>query len=358
MPFARHEASSVAMVEDGCDIVAEADSHFQLRIASIFIILAASAIGAIIPICLARKSKSSRIQELIFSICKYTGTGVIVATAWLHLLVPAAAELSDPCLEPRLGAYPWAFAIALWTVMAMFSVEILANKFTISSSASSADPSPFSTCTAVKESAEDDSRTTSSGKTQGPLVTEIDVERLATASEKSTIRELDDTDVPHRSCASQMLALLILEFGAIFHSFFVGLTLGTTRQLVLLLIVLVIHQLFEGLALGARLADAPWPANRRFLRYVFVALFAIATPIGTVVGMTTQPGSAVVQKLLGGVFSAVSAGILSYTGMVELLAGEFLFSQEMVEASTSKSAVAFISVLGGMVAMSVLAVWA
>uniref|UniRef100_A0A0B7JJ73 Zinc/iron permease n=2 Tax=Bionectria ochroleuca TaxID=29856 RepID=A0A0B7JJ73_BIOOC len=357
MPFARHEASSVAMVEDGCDIVAEADGHFQLRIASIFIILAASAIGAIIPICLARKSKSSRIQELIFSICKYTGTGVIIATAWLHLLVPAAAELSDPCLEPRLGAYPWAFAIALWTVMAMFSVEILANKFTMSSSASSAEPSTFPTCT-IKESAEDDSRTTSSGKTQGPLVTEIDVERLATASEKSTIREPDDTDVAHCSCASQMLALLILEFGAIFHSFFVGLTLGTTRQLVLLLIVLVVHQLFEGLALGARLADAPWPANRRFLRYVFVALFAIATPIGTVVGMTAQPGSAVAQKLLGGVFSAVSAGILSYTGMVELLAGEFLFSQEMVEASTSKFAVAFISVLGGMVAMSVLAVWA
>ncbi|CAH0020695.1 unnamed protein product [Clonostachys rhizophaga] len=356
MPFARHEASSVAIVvEDGCDIVAEADSHFQLRIASIFIILVASAIGAIIPIFLARKSKSSRVQELIFSICKYTGTGVIIATAWLHLLVPAAAELSDPCLEPRLGAYPWAFAIALWTVMAMFSVEILANKFTMSGPASSTETSPFPT---IKESVEDDSRTTSSGKTQGPLVTEIDVERLAAASEKSTIREPDDTDVPHRSCASQMLALLILEFGAIFHSFFVGLTLGTTRQLVLLLIVLVVHQLFEGLALGARLADAPWPANRRFLRYVFVALFAIATPIGTVVGMTAQPGSAVAQKLLGGVFSAVSAGILSYTGMVELLAGEFLFSQEMVEASTSKFAVAFISVLGGMVAMSVLAVWA
>ncbi|CAG9984929.1 unnamed protein product [Clonostachys byssicola] len=355
MPFARHEASIAAMVEEGCDIVAEADGHFQLRIASIFIILVASAIGAIIPIFLARKSKSNRIQELIFSICKYTGTGVITATAWLHLLVPAAAELSDPCLGPRLGTYPWAFAIALWTVMAMFSVEILANKFTMSGSASSTEPSPFPT---TKESVEDDSRTTSSGKTQEPLVTEIDVERLATASEKSTIREPDDTDVAHRSCASQMLALLILEFGAIFHSFFVGLTLGTTRQLVLLLIVLVVHQLFEGLALGARLADAPWPANRRFLRYVFVALFAIATPIGTVVGMTAQPGSAVAQKLLGGVFSAVSAGILSYTGMVELLAGEFLFSQEMAEASTSKFAVAFISVLGGMVVMSVLAVWA
>ncbi|VUC37306.1 unnamed protein product [Clonostachys rosea] len=352
MPFARHEANSVAMMEEGCDIVAEADNHFHLRIASIFIILVASAVGAIIPICLARKSKSCRIQELIFSICKYTGTGVIIATAWLHLLVPAAAELSDPCLEARLGAYPWAFAIALWTVMAMFSVEILANKFTMSGgSASSADPSPFP---ARKESVE----TTSSGKTQGPLVSEIDVERVAAPSEKSAIREPDDTDVSHRSCASQMLALLILEFGAIFHSFFVGLTLGTTRQLVLLLIVLVVHQLFEGLALGARLADAPWPPNRKFLRYVFVALFAMATPIGTAVGMTAQPGSAVVQKLLGGVFSAVSAGILSYTGMVELLAGEFLFSEEMSKASTSKFIVAFISVLGGMVAMSVLAVWA
>lgn len=66
---------------------------------------------------------------------------------------------------------------------------------------------------------------------------------------------------------TQLTAIFILEFGVIFHSVFIGLVLATTDELVILLLVLVFHQLFEGLGLGARLALIPWPKSRRWLPY-------------------------------------------------------------------------------------------
>jgi zinc transporter 1/2/3 len=156
--------------------------------------------------------------------------------------------------------------------------------------------------------------------------------------------------------ASQLLVISILEFGAVFHSFLVGLTLGTAKHIVMLLVVLVFHQIFEGLGLGARLAVAPWPANRHYVPYVLAGVFSLATPVGVAVGLGVQPKSADTQKLVGGIFSAISAGILMYTGLVELFARELLFG--MSTGSPRMIAIAFGSVAFGMAAMSLLAKWA
>ena len=65
------------------------------------------------------------------------------------------------------------------------------------------------------------------------------------------------------SFAAQMTALFILEFGVIFHSIFIGLTLAVAgEEFTVLYIVLVFHQSFEGLGLGSRLAVAKWPEGK------------------------------------------------------------------------------------------------
>jgi solute carrier family 39 (zinc transporter), member 1/2/3 len=110
-----------------CNGEAVDPSQLGLRIASIFIIGAASFVGAVFPIVLARQ-RWVKVPKLTFFIFKYIGTGVIIATAWLHLLAPAAENLGDPCLADRLGDYPWPFAIALWTVLLMFCVEMMAMR--------------------------------------------------------------------------------------------------------------------------------------------------------------------------------------------------------------------------------------
>lgn len=62
------------------------------------------------------------------------------------------------------------------------------------------------------------------------------------------------------SFQQQIAAFLILEFGVIFHSVIIGLTLGTAGSEVgVLYIVIVFHQSFEGLGIGARLSAIPFP---------------------------------------------------------------------------------------------------
>lgn len=136
--------------------------------------------------------------------------------------------------------------------------------------------------------------------------------------------------------AAQLTAICILEFGVVFHSIFVGLTLAVAgEELSTLYIVLVFHQTFEGLGLGSRLAVTPWPKSKRWTPYLFAVGYGLSTPVAMAVGLgvreTYAPGS---QRglIVEGVFNSISAGILIYTGLVELMAHEFMFSSVMRRA--------------------------
>lgn len=320
-----------------------------LRIASIFIIMVAGGLGSFLPVILARQ-KVINIPKTAFFICKYIGTGVIIATAFLHLLDPAVSALSDECLEPQLGDYPWAEAIALWTVLLMFVFEMLASR-------SLADHDDHQT-PASKEFENDPAMDVVSksagslerGERQGSVQAAAGEEHLA---HRHSHQEGDGT-----SLGGQLLEIFILEFGVVFHSVFIGLTLGTTDDVIILLIVLVFHQMFEGLGLGSRLAVAPWPKDKGWLPYLLALIFSLATPIGIAAGIGAKPNNANTQKLTNGIFDSISAGILLYTGLVELLAHEFMFNPAMRRAPLKVLFLAFGCVAFGMAVMAILAKWA
>lgn len=354
-----------------------------LRIAAIFIIMAASAFGAFTPIILARQRKM-KVPKLTFFILKYIGTGVIIATAWLHLLAPAAENLGDPCLKGQLGDYPWAFAIGLWTVLLMFFVEMLATRQVDDGDGhshghgSDIDPELDPAMEVIKlertPSSDDnhddkdnnEAEDIESGRTLTDLLDQPiipgrtnDVSYPPGGEDHLGHRhEHTEGDSQGGKLAGQLLAIFILEFGVVFHSIFIGLTLGTTSELIILLIVLVFHQMFEGLGLGSRLAIAPWPKNKQWLPYLLAMIFSLATPVGVAAGVAAQPKNANAQKLVNGIFDAISAGILMYTGLVELLAHEFMFNPYMRKASLKMLFLAFGCVAFGMVVMAVLAKWA
>ena len=136
--------------------------------------------------------------------------------------------------------------------------------------------------------------------------------------------------------AAQMTAIFILEFGVVFHSIFVGLTLAVTgSNFNVLYVVIVFHQTFEGLGLGSRLAATPWPKSKRWTPYLFALGYGVSTPIAIAVGLGLRnsyaPGSQT-SLIVNGVFDSISAGILIYTGLVELMAHEFMFSHTMRRA--------------------------
>ena len=151
-----------------------------------------------------------------------------------------------------------------------------------------------------------------------------DIETASITTEKEQAAET--------SFKQQIAAFLILEFGVIFHSVIIGLTLGTAGdEFATLYPVIVFHQTFEGLGIGARLSAIGFPKRLRWMPWMLCTIYGLTTPIAIAIGLgvrhTYNPASDT-ANIVSGVLDAVSAGILLFTGFVELLARDFLFNPD------------------------------
>ena len=148
--------------------------------------------------------------------------------------------------------------------------------------------------------------------------------------------EDDESPLFTEDYAAQMTAIFILEFGIIFHSIFIGLALAVAgEEFDMLFVVLMFHQTFEGLGLSSRLAMTPWPKSKRPIAYLLALAYGLSTPIAIAVGLGVResyPPESASTPIVNGIFDSISAGILIYTGLVELMAHEFMFSNVMRKA--------------------------
>ncbi|EFW99932.1 plasma membrane low affinity zinc ion transporter [Grosmannia clavigera kw1407] len=457
MSSRRSALQQLARRADGTSAVPECSGwgtdlgNMDLRIASVFIILVGSLLGVSLPMLLARTPSHWRISKVTLFVCKYVGSGVILSTAFMHLLSPAVQNLSDACLSDRLPDYDWGHAICLMTIMVMFAIELLGSRFSFdfghshesapSTARAGAAASPISpplreplspadrkqyscsslsafgldgvddrgNCREISESSStvgsNDIRANATAHIRNGLSLSVDLESAVSESQRSSetepakavellypphimksVSHVTDNGQPgnnstlpgceehlahdgdhtegnsHNSSSSQIVSLLILEFGIVFHSLFIGLTLAGTDNLKILLIVIAFHQFFEGLGLGSRLAQATWPSNWKTWSGPLMGLgFSLTTPIGIAIGLGVNKGLAsnpAVAQLVNGVFDAISSGILVYTALVELMAHEFMFNPEMRDAELAAQLLAYGCVAVGVAIMAILAKWA
>ncbi|CAD6578354.1 MAG: hypothetical protein ASARMPREDX12_008718 [Alectoria sarmentosa] len=346
------------------------DGRIGLRVSAIFVILVGSLFGAAFPVY-AGRHRGVGVPEWAFFIAKYFGSGVIIATAFIHLLAPACDNLTNPCLTGPITDYDWAEGIALMTIFVLFFIELMAMRF-----------ATFSSFGHTHDDGEEDdhgghtlqNRTTSSpsnGQRHTPGEDHLshtrehidhDDQDKTTSEEPNIHTKLDNPPHEVEDYAAQMTAICILEFGVIFHSIFVGLTLAVAGQeFNTLYIVLVFHQTFEGLGLGSRLAATPWPESKGWTPYLFALGYGLSTPVSMAVGLgvreTYSPGSQT-GLIVEGVFDSISAGILIYTGLVELMAHEFMFSSVMRKAKLSVVMAAVGMMCLGAGLMALLGKWA
>ncbi len=159
----------------------------------------------------------------------------------------------------------------------------------------------------------------------------------------------------------QIAAFLILEFGVIFHSVIIGLTLGTAgAEFASLYPVIVFHQAFEGLGIGARLSAIPFPRRLRWMPWTLCAAYGLTTPIAIAIALglrTTYNAGSFTANVVSGVLDSTSAGILIYTGFVELIARDFLFNPDRTD-DDKQLAFMIASVLLGAAIMALLGKWA
>jgi len=248
----------------------------------------------------------------------------------------------------------------MMAVFSLFFVELLALSFASFSVAGGGD--------AAHEHEHDHDHGHSHGhshsQSTGPKTTMPGEDHMGHDREHNDIEEANDSSIisndkdsieakriAHENYAAQMTSIFILEFGVIFHSIFIGLTLAVSgAEFQTLYVVLVFHQSFEGLGLGARLAVVPFPKARWWTPYLMAIGYGIATPLAIAVGLGVRksypPGSQT-TLIVNGIFDSISAGILLYTGLVELMAHEFLFSTTLRRGRRRNLFLAFLWMIAG-----------
>ncbi|CDM37283.1 Zinc/iron permease [Penicillium roqueforti FM164] len=325
--FARDEAESAPP----CFTGNEYDGRMGLRISSIFVILVGSIFGAVFPV-VARRFGGSGIPSWTFFVAKYFGSGVIIATAFIHLLGPAEEALRNSCLTGAITEYSWVEGIILMTIVVMFFVELMVMRYA--------------------RFGQNDQR-----DVENHIHSHLDDDEDATTDERNrVVPRYDNLDRPWRhqdtemsektgmeGYMAQLTSIFILEF---VHNLY---------------IVIVFHQTFEGLGLGSRLATLPWPQSKLLTPYILGLVYGVSTPIAIAIGLgvrKTYPPTGRTTLIVNGVFDSISGGILIYVGLVELMAHEFMFTPSMRRAPIQTVLAALLLLSSGAALMALLGKWA
>ncbi|GAO19734.1 hypothetical protein UVI_02062740 [Ustilaginoidea virens] len=288
------------------------DYNIGLRVGLLFVIMATSALGVFGPILLHKALP--RKLSLIFTVLKQFGTGVIISTAFVHLFTHASLMFGNKCLGD-LEYEGTAAATLMAGIFLSFLVEYIGQRIILSKTRATPSFSP---------------------ETRSDLW-----------------------------LSTEIVSILVMEAGILFHSLLIGLALVVAGDsfFITLFIVILFHQFFEGLALGTRIASIGTSVNKK-LGLAF--LFAFVTPIGMAIGI------GVLQKFNGndkstliaiGTLDALSAGILVWTGVVEMWAADWMTGShghkaELADADMFTVILSGLGLISGMALMSFLGKWA
>ena len=173
------------------------------------------------------------------------------------------------------------------------------------------------------------------------------------------------------------------------------------RFFLTLAVVIGFHQLFEGIALGSRIAELglarprsmvqvptgssygtmssgaevpllggvarppppppPGPGVSTRRKLGLAAGFALVTPLGMGLGLAVLRrfnGNDPLTLVALGSLDAFSAGILVWTGVVEMWARDWLAGGEMADQNNARTGLGLLGLLAGMTLMGVLGKWA
>ncbi|KAJ1970653.1 hypothetical protein H4R35_005738 [Dimargaris xerosporica] len=331
-----------------------------------------SALGSFTPV-LGLRYSALQLSPKVLQLGKHFGTGVILATGFIHMFPGAIFSLTDPCVPESVAAYSaWAGLLTMLTAMAFHNIE-----YAVTAHAEPAVPVTIIPGGAAQENEE------KSARHSAPTLDHADTLALEMTDGSQPLEKLHlgSESRPKHACRhahhqchghthtplfhdqandSRRITTYLLEFGIALHSVIIGVALGTAQgtEFVSLLVALCFHQFFEGLALGARIAELSYQSSWMPLANAMV--YAVTTPIGTALGVAIRavyqarsPTTLVVQ----GVLDAVSAGILIYTALVNMMAQEFAQPGFKAQSSATKWS-CWTALYLGAIAMSVVGIWA
>lgn len=366
---------------------------FHLKLAALFTILFAGALGVAMPL-LGRKLTAFRTDGTYFVVAKAFAAGVILATGFVHMLPDAMEALTNECVpEIPWKKFPFSGCIAMLAALGTLLVDVIGTEYyerkhadeEAAEEATSVPvpvpvpvecievPASFSECGSGKDtpaSAHTDSdhmhiigmRAHAASHTHSHPhghhscndATHEHVRGKLGHSHLSTSATEDTSAHIRHVVVSQ-----VLELGIVTHSVIIGISLGVSQSpctIRPLFAALSFHQFFEGFALGGCISQAGF---KSFSTLAMALCFTLTTPLGVAVGTgiasgynSNSQGSLIVE----GIFDSISAGILIYMALVDLIAADFL-SKRMC-CNRLLQVLSYTSLFLGAAAMSGLAIWA
>lgn len=248
-----------------------------LHIFALFLIMTCGTLACSFPVLVKAFPKLAISQHALF-ISRHFGTGVLIALAFAHLLPTAFENLWNECLpyvwtegyDAMPGVIAMAAALAVVLVemgFSTFGVKHSHNPIIIVAEGDDvqpdrdAEPLPTDVNQLQDPTAEGSTRTDRSDvsfifpRDNSKLPSQAGASGARTEHSESDLQCLLD----HPKEQRMLLQCLLLEAGILFHSVFIGLSISvsTGTTFIALMVAISFHQMFEGLALGARIAAVP-----------------------------------------------------------------------------------------------------
>ncbi|KAF3092977.1 hypothetical protein TWF569_010296 [Orbilia oligospora] len=383
-----------------------------LHVLALIIVLALSTLACGFPI-LVRRVPQLKVPHHFLFLARHFGTGVLLATAFVHLLPTAFISLTDPCL-PKFWTetYPaMAGAIALAAVFFVVTIEMIFSGFgapTHSHGDFEQIVAPSSPALRPDLHPDEDPEYQTNGEAASSLLGKSSHKRTRSGSISTQLNRISseqdgdgialetilsdsedegsssggaakrrnpkqhDNHLPSIDQMSpaeiaqqkkNLLQVVLLEAGILFHSVFIGMALSvaTGSNFIVLLIAISFHQTFEGLALGARISAITIFPEGSLKPWLMALAYGTTTPIGQAIGLATHtlydPASEV-GLLMVGIMNAISSGLLLFAGLVELLAEDFLTDESWKILKGKKRIHASLCVFAGAFGMAFIGAFA
>ncbi|KAL6239420.1 hypothetical protein BDW75DRAFT_140023 [Aspergillus navahoensis] len=392
-----------------CGSIKQGAYNTPLHVMALFLILVLSTLACSFPI-LARRFPRLPIPRRFLFISRHFGTGVLIATAFVHLLPTAFVSLTDPCL-PRFWSETYRAMPGFVAMVSVFGVVLVEMFFAmkgaghvhgseydqlISEANTNGDGDSNYSQLEASEAADDIRLSPMHGTPMSTSMSRNSTEDFSLDSSSTNLIKNDavaalgdiggnqiartnrnlrrSTPNHHRSQSGmsnsdpkmtlqnpqrQLLQCLLLEAGILFHSIFIGMavSVATGTSFIVLLVAICFHQTFEGFALGSRIAslipDLFPPSSLK--PWLMSLAYGTTTPIGQAIGLVLHnfydPASAT-GLLTVGITNAISSGLLLFAGLVELLAEDFLSEESYITLRGQRRFEACIAVAAGALLMA------
>ena len=339
-----------------CAAEAPSDYNLGLAIASVFIVLIVSFMGAAFPALLALKRHPWLVIAIKFG--AFAGTGVLLATALVHMLLEANENLSSPCLsETWLAAYPaFGYLFACLTIVVLLTLDYILFATLGSTETPEIQAIPFTRAVS----------TVSLPAASAPAAP--DAEADPEAGECTAHARCKDDEcmgrvlLPHAPTLPRHKAvgsIIVSEVSICVHSVVIGLALGVTSsgEFTALFIAILFHQLLEGVALGSNASEAGF--NTRAI-LVLASIYSVTTPVGIAIGIGVRESlntNSPTLLMTTGILDAIAAGALIFLALGDMNACKTQ-AEWLREQKVGIQLACFASFFLGAAALLVIALWA